>query len=190
MANFKTIMNDLHISKGRVYQIINSLPDDKKPTKLGTRYQFTDESVKAIEEYYTKTTKPTSHKKADSIATVKSSKALLDQLDKKDQQIKELNERLSEANKNLEDASQTLKQAQQVSLTAMENNKATLAQLAEAKQTIQELRALSEPQKNESDSVKNVNVDKSTQTNKTAEKSSESASSTPKKESWWHRLFK
>lgn len=190
MANFKTIMNDLHISKARVYQIINSLPDDKKPIKTRNRYRFTDESVKAIKEYYTKNTKPTRRVDLTSIVEQEKSKALIDQLDEKDKQIKELNERLSEANKNLEDASQTLKQAQQVSLTAMENNKATLAQLAEAKQTIQKLRALSEPQKNESDGVKNVNIDKSTQTTETAEESSEDVSSTTKKESWWHRLFK
>ena len=56
METISSIASKLHVTNGRVYQIIRKLPEDKQPKKNEKgKYSFSEENVQAIIYHYNKT---------------------------------------------------------------------------------------------------------------------------------------
>ncbi len=98
MANktISSIAKDLNISRARVYQIIDMLDDNEKPSKdSNDRYLIDDSVVNAIRKYYAN-----SNTKAKQEKTSPIDDKVLDimrrQLDEKDRQIEKLTQLLSQ----------------------------------------------------------------------------------------------
>lgn len=114
MANktISSIAKDLNISRARVYQIIDMLDDNEKPSKdSNDRYLIDDSVVNSIRKYYAK-----SNTKAKQEKTSPIDDKVLDimrrQLDEKDRQIEKL--------------TQLLDQQQQLSLSTNRQNEKLL----------------------------------------------------------------
>ncbi|WP_087842920.1 hypothetical protein [Lactiplantibacillus plantarum] len=59
MENISSIAKRLNVTNGRIYQIIKEIPADKQPKKDAKgKYNFTKESVEAIESYYNSLSSP------------------------------------------------------------------------------------------------------------------------------------
>ena len=59
MENISSIAKRLNVTNGRIYQIIKEIPADKQPKKDAKgKYNFTKESVEAIESYYNSSSSP------------------------------------------------------------------------------------------------------------------------------------
>ena len=59
MENISSIAKRLNVTNGRIYQIIKEIPADKQPKKDAKgKYNFTKESVEAIERYYNSSSSP------------------------------------------------------------------------------------------------------------------------------------
>ncbi|MGQ3369516.1 hypothetical protein ACT17N_15465 (plasmid) [Lactiplantibacillus plantarum] len=55
METISSIAKRLNVTNGRIYQIIEEIPAHKQPKKdVKGKYNFTKESVEAIESYYKK----------------------------------------------------------------------------------------------------------------------------------------
>ncbi|WP_265486110.1 DUF536 domain-containing protein [Lactiplantibacillus plantarum] len=98
MANktISSIAKDLNISRSRVYQIIDMLDDNEKPSKdSNDRYVIDDSVVNAIRKYYAN-----SNTKAKQEKTSPIDDKVLDimrrQLDEKDRQIEKLTQLLNQ----------------------------------------------------------------------------------------------
>ncbi|WP_436672728.1 DUF536 domain-containing protein [Lactiplantibacillus plantarum] len=98
MANktISSIAKDLKISRARVYQIIDMLDDNEKPSKdSNDRYVIDDSAVNAIRKYYAN-----SNTKAKQEKTSPIDDKVLDimrrQLDEKDRQIEKLTQLLDQ----------------------------------------------------------------------------------------------
>ena len=98
MANktISSIAKDLKISRARVYQIIDMLDDNEKPSKdSNDRYVIDDSAVNAIRKYYAN-----SNTKAKQEKTSPIDDKVLDimrrQLDEKDRQIEKLTQLLNQ----------------------------------------------------------------------------------------------
>lgn len=98
MANktISSIAKDLNISRARVYQIIDMLDDNEKPSKdSNDRYVIDDSVVNAIRKYYAN-----SNTKAKQEKTSPIDDKVLDimrrQLDEKDRQIEKLTQLLNQ----------------------------------------------------------------------------------------------
>ena len=114
MANktISSIAKDLKVSRARVYQIIDMLDDNEKPSKdSNDRYLIDDSVVNSIRKYYAK-----SNTKAKQEKTSPIDDKVLDimrrQLDEKDRQIEKL--------------TQLLDQQQQLSLSTNRQNEKLL----------------------------------------------------------------
>jgi hypothetical protein len=59
METISIIAKRLNVTNGRIYQIIKEIPADKQPKKDAKgKYNFTKESVEAIERYYNSSSSP------------------------------------------------------------------------------------------------------------------------------------
>ena len=59
METISSIAKRLNVTNGRIYQIIKEIPADKQPKKDAKgKYNFTKESVEAIENYYNSLSSP------------------------------------------------------------------------------------------------------------------------------------
>ena len=59
METISSIAKRLNVTNGRIYQIIKEIPADKQPKKDAKgKYNFTKESVEAIERYYNSSSSP------------------------------------------------------------------------------------------------------------------------------------
>ncbi|MCC6120904.1 hypothetical protein LDK39_14630 [Lactiplantibacillus plantarum] len=59
METISSIAKRLNVTNGRIYQIIKEIPADKQPKKDAKgKYNFTKESVEAIESYYNSLSSP------------------------------------------------------------------------------------------------------------------------------------
>ncbi|CAB1722182.1 hypothetical protein [Lactiplantibacillus plantarum] len=59
METISSIAKRLNVTNGRIYQIIKEIPADKQPKKDAKgKYNFTKESVEAIESYYNSSSSP------------------------------------------------------------------------------------------------------------------------------------
>ncbi|MEY2376612.1 RepB family protein (plasmid) [Lentilactobacillus buchneri] len=87
LTTIAEISNDLHISRARVYQIIDSLDDKKKPLKdSDNRYILSQDVVNAIHQYYINNTNKDKQDKNTS-SNDQLVNILRRQLEEKDQQI-------------------------------------------------------------------------------------------------------
>lgn len=87
MTTIAEISKDLHISRARVYQIIDSLDDKDKPLKdSDNRYILSQDVVNAIHQYYINNTNKDKQDKNTS-SNDQLVNILRRQLDEKDQQI-------------------------------------------------------------------------------------------------------
>ncbi len=95
----KELVNELGLSRARLYQIIAKLDDNKKPKKspLG-QYIFDDQAVKNIKKYYAEisvkhNTNSVKHIDSKMLNTILSS--LNSQIDELEKQIKQLTEKIN-----------------------------------------------------------------------------------------------
>ncbi|MGA3377373.1 DUF536 domain-containing protein [Lactiplantibacillus pentosus] len=98
MANktISSIAKDLNISRARVYQIIDMLDDNEKPSKdSNDRYVIDDSVVNAIRKYYANSNTKAKQKKTSPIDD-KVLNIMRRQLDEKDRQIEKLTQLLNQ----------------------------------------------------------------------------------------------
>ncbi|MGA3433088.1 DUF536 domain-containing protein [Lactiplantibacillus plantarum] len=98
MANktISSIAKDLNISRARVYQIIDMLDDNEKPSKdSNDRYVIDDSVVNAIRKYYANSNTKDKQEKTSPIDD-KVLDIMRHQLDEKDRQIEKLTQLLSQ----------------------------------------------------------------------------------------------
>lgn len=98
MANktISSIAKDLNISRARVYQIIDMLDDNEKPSKdSNDRYLIDDSVVNAIRKYYANSNTKAKQEKASPIDD-KVLDIIRRQLDEKDRQIEKLTQLLNQ----------------------------------------------------------------------------------------------
>ena len=98
MANktISSIAKDLNISRARVYQIIDMLDDNEKPSKdSNDRYLIDDSVVNAIRKYYANSNTKAKQEKTSPIDD-KVLDIMRHQLDEKDRQIEKLTQLLSQ----------------------------------------------------------------------------------------------
>ncbi|WP_242449289.1 hypothetical protein [Lactiplantibacillus plantarum] len=103
MANktISSIAKDLNISRARVYQIIDMLDDNEKPSKdSNDRYVIDDSVVNAIRKYYANSNTKTKQEKASPIDD-KVLDIMRHQLDEKDRQIEKLTHYLTSNNNSI-----------------------------------------------------------------------------------------
>nr|WP_080315027.1 hypothetical protein [Lactiplantibacillus plantarum] len=66
METISSIAKRLNVTNGRIYQIIKEIPADKQPKKDAKgKYNFTKESVEAIESYYNSLSSPKTDNESD-----------------------------------------------------------------------------------------------------------------------------
>ncbi|WP_436677000.1 hypothetical protein [Lactiplantibacillus plantarum] len=66
METISSIAKRLNVTNGRIYQIIKEIPADKQPKKDAKgKYNFTKESVEAIESYYNISSSPKTDNESD-----------------------------------------------------------------------------------------------------------------------------
>ena len=66
METISIIAKRLNVTNGRIYQIIKEIPADKQPKKDAKgKYNFTKESVEAIENYYNSLSSPKTDNESD-----------------------------------------------------------------------------------------------------------------------------
>nr|WP_243147736.1 hypothetical protein [Weissella cibaria]AUG89718.1 hypothetical protein [Weissella cibaria] len=66
METISSIAKRLNVTNGRIYQIIKEIPADKQPKKDAKgKYNFTKESVEAIESYYNSSSSPKTDNESD-----------------------------------------------------------------------------------------------------------------------------
>ncbi|MCT3294713.1 hypothetical protein [Lactiplantibacillus pentosus] len=66
METISSIAKRLNVTNGRIYQIIKEIPADKQPKKDAKgKYNFTKESVEAIESYYNIVSSPKTDNESD-----------------------------------------------------------------------------------------------------------------------------
>lgn len=66
METISIIAKRLNVTNGRIYQIIKEIPADKQPKKDAKgKYNFTKESVEAIESYYNSVSSPKTDNESD-----------------------------------------------------------------------------------------------------------------------------
>ncbi|WDT52533.1 hypothetical protein MU541_16005 (plasmid) [Lactiplantibacillus plantarum] len=66
METISSIAKRLNVTNGRIYQIIKEIPADKQPKKDAKgKYNFTKESVEAIENYYNSVSSPKTDNESD-----------------------------------------------------------------------------------------------------------------------------
>ncbi|MCW6101733.1 hypothetical protein [Lactiplantibacillus plantarum] len=66
METISSIAKRLNVTNGRIYQIIKEIPADKQPNKDAKgKYNFTKESVEAIESYYNSLSSPKTDNESD-----------------------------------------------------------------------------------------------------------------------------
>ena len=66
METISIIAKRLNVTNGRIYQIIKEIPADKQPKKDAKgKYNFTKESVEAIESYYNSLSSPKTDNESD-----------------------------------------------------------------------------------------------------------------------------
>lgn len=98
MANktISSIAKDLKISRARVYQIIDMLDDNEKPSKdSNDRYVIDDSAVNAIRKYYANSNTKDKQEKTSPIDD-KVLDIMRHQLDEKDRQIEKLTQLLDQ----------------------------------------------------------------------------------------------
>ncbi|WP_076656548.1 DUF536 domain-containing protein [Lactiplantibacillus plantarum] len=98
MANktISSIAKDLNISRARVYQIIDMLDDNEKPSKdSNDRYLIDDSVVNSIRKYYANSNTKAKQEKASPIDD-KVLDIMRRQLDEKDRQIEKLTQLLDQ----------------------------------------------------------------------------------------------
>ena len=66
METISSIAKRLNVTNGRIYQIIKEIPADRQPKKDAKgKYNFTKESVEAIESYYNSLSSPKTDNESD-----------------------------------------------------------------------------------------------------------------------------
>ena len=66
METISSIAKRLNVTNGRIYQIIKEIPADKQPKKDAKgKYNFTKESVEAIERHYNSSSSPKTDNESD-----------------------------------------------------------------------------------------------------------------------------
>ncbi len=110
MTSVKELSQKLHISKMRLYQIINELPEAEKPVKKGNRYVFTDDNIQAIKNRFEKNTY-----NLNKFSKEKSTDNLILELKK---QIENYNQQINIKDSQIEKLTQLVDQSQQLVLNA------------------------------------------------------------------------
>lgn len=110
MTSVKQLSKELNISTVRLYQIINELPETQKPSKKGNRYIFTPESIEDIKKQFNKTTY-----NLNKISNDKTANQLINQLNK---QIESLTQQINIKDEQIKQLTKLVDQSQQLQLGA------------------------------------------------------------------------
>ena len=110
MTSVKQLSKDLNISTVRLYQIINELPETKKPSKKGNRYIFTPEIVEDIKQRFKETTY-----NLNKVSNDKTANQLINQLTKN---IDNLTKQLNTKDEQIQQLAKLVDQSQQLQLNA------------------------------------------------------------------------
>ncbi|WP_395538513.1 hypothetical protein [Lactiplantibacillus pentosus] len=114
METISSIAKRLNVTNGRIYQIIKEIPADKQPKKDAKgKYNFTKESVEAIESYYNSSSSPKTDNESDLV------KQLRADLEDAKAEIKAKNNRIDKFQ-------QLLDQQQQLNLATNRQNEKLL----------------------------------------------------------------
>ena len=114
METISIIAKRLNVTNGRIYQIIKEIPADKQPKKdVKGKYNFTKESVEAIESYYNSSSSPKIDNESDLV------KQLREDLEDAKAEIKAKNNQIDKFQ-------QLLSQQQQLNLSTNRQNEKLL----------------------------------------------------------------
>ncbi|MEE6693029.1 hypothetical protein [Lactiplantibacillus plantarum] len=114
MEAISSIAKRLNVTNGRIYQIIKEIPADKQPKKDAKgKYNFTKESVEAIESYYNSLSSPKTDNESDLV------KQLREDLEDAKAEIKAKNNQIDKFQ-------QLLDQQQQLNLSTNRQNEKLL----------------------------------------------------------------
>ena len=114
METISSIAKRLNVTNGRIYQIIKEIPADKQPKKDAKgKYNFTKESVEAIESYYNSLSSPKTDNESDLV------KQLREDLEDAKAEIKAKNNQIDKFQ-------QLLDQQQQLNLSTNRQNEKLL----------------------------------------------------------------
>ncbi|WP_426665348.1 hypothetical protein ACP10D_16370 (plasmid) [Lactiplantibacillus plantarum] len=114
METISSIAKRLNVTNGRVYQIIKEIPADKQPKKdVKGKYNFTKESVEAIESYYNNSSSPKTDNESDLVKQLRAD-------------LEDAKAEIKAKNNQIDKFQQLLSQQQQLNLSTNRQNEKLL----------------------------------------------------------------
>ncbi|WP_255323029.1 hypothetical protein [Lactiplantibacillus plantarum] len=114
METISSIAKRLNVTNGRIYQIIKEIPADKQPKKDGKgKYNFTKESVEAIESYYNSSSSPKTDNESDLVKQLRAD-------------LEDAKAEIKAKNNQIDKFQQLLSQQQQLNLSTNRQNEKLL----------------------------------------------------------------
>ncbi|WKF87628.1 hypothetical protein [Lactiplantibacillus plantarum] len=114
METISSIAKRLNVTNGRIYQIIKEIPADKQPKKDAKgKYNFTKESVEAIESYYNSSSSPKTDNESDLVKQLRAD-------------LEDAKAEIKAKNNQIDKFQQLLSQQQQLNLSTNRQNEKLL----------------------------------------------------------------
>ena len=114
METISSIAKRLNVTNGRIYQIIKEIPADKQPKKDAKgKYNFTKESVEAIENYYNSLSSPKTDNESDLVKQLRAD-------------LEDAKAEIKAKNNQIDKFQQLLDQQQQLNLSTSRQNEKLL----------------------------------------------------------------
>ena len=114
METISSIAKRLNVTNGRIYQIIKEIPADKQPKKDAKgKYNFTKESVEAIERYYNSSSSPKTDNESDLVKQLRAD-------------LEDAKAEIKAKNNQIDKFQQLLSQQQQLNLSTNRQNEKLL----------------------------------------------------------------
>ncbi|QXI72648.1 hypothetical protein [Lactiplantibacillus plantarum] len=114
METISSIAKRLNVTNGRIYQIIKEIPADKQPKKdVKGKYNFTKESVEAIESYYNSSSSPKTDNESDLVKQLRAD-------------LEDAKAEIKAKNNQIDKFQQLLSQQQQLNLSTNRQNEKLL----------------------------------------------------------------
>ena len=114
METISSIAKRLNVTNGRIYQIIKEIPADKQPKKDAKgKYNFTKESVEAIESYYNSLSSPKTDNESDLVKQLRA-------------ELEDAKAEIKAKNNQIDKFQQLLDQQQQLNLSTNRQNEKLL----------------------------------------------------------------
>ncbi|AYG39570.1 MULTISPECIES: hypothetical protein [Lactiplantibacillus] len=114
METISSIAKRLNVTNGRIYQIIKEIPADRQPKKDAKgKYNFTKESVEAIESYYNSSSSPKTDNESDLVKQLRAD-------------LEDAKAEIKAKNNQIDKFQQLLSQQQQLNLSTNRQNEKLL----------------------------------------------------------------